>query len=149
MTAEPRAGRIRLEHPAQEPRVIGTPYFCQKTPVPATDTPDWGDRGSIALDVFDMSIKRADTLVTHLYSTGYDSSLVASRLKALRSLRGDLAFAIEGHHGDLLERLQPDLETTFGDLCRAVSSLKEVSDHTRAGRCRNAIHHAVMKRQHA
>ena len=139
-------GGICLSHSALLPREIRAPRSRHKDPDAADQGPHWGERELIALDVFDGSMRRAEALCAQLHASGFDITTVSGNLAALRSLRGDLAFAFRGRHTDLLERLQKEIGDRFETLCSSFSSLKQdryappVPGYRRSGQDARELH---------
>jgi hypothetical protein len=166
MPAIQHGERICLYHSALLPRVLPALDNRHRTPGPAAEDLHRGERESVALDVFDGSIRRAEALTAHLHRNDYDISEISGRIRALRSLRGDLAFAFKGRHADLLERLRSDIPVQFEGLVEAFRSLEQDPRWRHTTQCRNLsdggggtapslpagpIHcqHAMTQHQHA
>lgn len=127
MVGEFQSANICLYATYLQPRTITAP-FRERHSAPRDATATRKEEATVALDVFDKTVRRTERLLAYLQENGYDITGVADNLRQLEDLRGDLtrAFVTPGY--DLRRHLQNVFEVRVVELCSAIRSLKD-SEH--------------------
>lgn len=135
--ADPLLHPVRscLQKRDQPPRTVGITSCKYTSSTLVINDPHWGERASVALDVFDGSIRRAEALLAELHRNGYDTTVVSTRLRDIQRSRGSIAHALSTHRTDLLAQFRCELCMSMHDLCYDILTLKR---HTRTHPQENA-----------
>jgi len=128
MVGEFHTANICLYATYLQPRTIMAPLH-KRNAVTADAIMNQEEEATLALDVFDKTVRRTERFLAYLHGNGYDITNVADNLRQLEDLRGDLTRAFATPQGyDLRRHLQNVFEVRVVELCSAIRSLKD-SEH--------------------